>query len=374
VATSPGRSVAAHEVTPEVLAYLKVEGSRLRALVRVPIAFLPEAGFPVRRDGYLDLQAIDARPAILAGVASEVSRNLDVMEGDRPVRALRTTSRISQAPSPSFDTYDDALAHLVSPRMPPDTRIDPATVLVDLELEYPVAVAERLSIRVNGLGLTNRPSQTQTRYLTLNGDLRTFITSGAPRRIDLEPRLSAVAALFARLGAAQLAVMGLHVLFVFCLAIPARPLRAALNAFTPFATGCGFALVLSALAPRSGDWAPLLPALQALAGLALITAALQNITGARFSSVRAAAAAFGVCDGLLLGVAFRASGQFAGGYPAAAVTVYAATILVGSLWLLVVAQPIVGLIHRSRLPERWAVLCLSAIPIHAGLHSLLVGQ
>jgi hypothetical protein len=374
VAAAPPLSLHAHDIPPEVLAYLKVEGARLRVLVRVPVAFLPDARFPLRADGYLDLQRLEVDPTILTGVASEVARNLDVMEGDRPVPSLRATSRISRAPNTSFDSYDEALAHLVAPRLPPDTRVDPAAALVDLELEYPVAVAERLSIRVNGLRLATRASRMQTRYLTADGETRNFLTSGVPRRVDLEPRLSATAAAFLRLGAGQFAVTGLHVLFIFCLAIPPRSLSGVLAAFMAFATGCGFTLVLSALAPGSGDQSPLVPVLQALTGIALIIAALQNITGARFSRVRAAAAAFGVFDGLLIGLTFRDSVQFAGGHLTASILVYAATILIGSLWLLILAHPIIGLVHRTKFPERWAVVCLSAIPIHAGLHSLLVGQ
>jgi hypothetical protein len=143
--------------------------------------------------------------------------------------------------------------------------------------------------------------------------------------------------------------------------------------FSAFATGCLFALVLAALGPVSLDSSSL-PFLRMSAGAALVVAALQNITAPDFPWVRRVAAVFGVFDGLLLGAAFRETVPFAGTHVTVSIVAYAATILVGSLWLLLVAHPAVGLVYRSRLPERWAIVCLSAIPIHAGLHSLLVGQ
>jgi hypothetical protein len=295
------------------------------------------------------------------------------MENDRPLRPPRATWRIASEPDSSFDTYDDALALLVSPALPVTSRIDPGRTLVDLEFEYVVAAPDgRFSVRVNGLGLTSRPSQMETRFLTEDGDLRAFVTSGAPRRIDLEPRWQAVAGTFVRLGAEQVALTGLHVAFILCLAIPPRSLRSTLAAFGAFAAGCGFALAVSASAPGAPGAGRAL--FQALAGGALVVAALQNITGPQFKWVRAEAAAFGVLDGLLIGLAFRESAQFAGSHASMAIVSFAAPILAGSLWLLLVAFPILRMIHRSRLPARWAIVCLSALPIHTGLHGLLVGQ
>jgi hypothetical protein len=39
--------------------------------------------------------------------------------------------------------------------------------------------------------------------------------------------------------------------------------------------------------------------------------------------------------------------------------------------LLLIVQPIVGLVYRSRLPQWIAIILLSAVPVHAGLHGVL---
>jgi hypothetical protein len=45
--------------------------------------------------------------------------------------------------------------------------------------------------------------------------------------------------------------------------------------------------------------------------------------------------------------------------------------VLGSIWLLLIVQPVVGLVYRSGLPQQIAIILLSAVPIHAGLHGVL---
>jgi hypothetical protein len=47
--------------------------------------------------------------------------------------------------------------------------------------------------------------------------------------------------------------------------------------------------------------------------------------------------------------------------------------MLGSLWLLLIVQPVVGLVYRWGLPERIAIILFSAVPVHAGLHGVLDG-
>jgi hypothetical protein len=86
--------------------------------------------------------------------------------------------------------------------------------------------------------------------------------------------------------------------------------------------------------------------------------------------VYVAAVVCGLIDGLVLGGALRANGALAGSHGLLSLASFAAPILLGSLWLLLIAQPAIALVRRSRLTERWAVILLSAMPLHAGLHGL----
>jgi hypothetical protein len=335
--------------------------------VRVPTALLADARLPTRFGGYLDLSAADGP---LASVASDVARNLDLMDNGRPLPNPAASFAVTRRPDATFDSYETALARFGAPPLPADTPVDPNLAAVDVRLAYAnVSADTRLSIRVNGFRAKTRavrmlvhdigPDRTQT-----------LVTSGAPRRVDLEPGWASVVPIFARLGLEQLALSTEHLLFLLCLAIPPRRMRNALLAFAAFAVGYVLALVISALVPGPPDLSRLL-AVHVFVGGALIIVGLQNITEPRFAWIRMMAIVFGLLDGLTFGFTYRQGLPLAGSHTLTSLVAFAAPVLFASLWLLLIARPVVGLLYRSRFPERWAIVCLSAIPIHAGLHGIL---
>jgi hypothetical protein len=379
-------SVAAHDEVPEVTVYVKSESARLVVFVRIPIEFVSDARLPVRADGYLDVTALNGA---LAPVIADATRNLDVMAGGAPLSAPATSWTISVRPDRSFETYERAAARLSEPRPAGDSRIDPAKALIDLKLDFPPASSARstalrapraeprgavetdppLSVRVNGFRLSNRPSQMRLSYLAHDGAARALVTSGEPRRVALDPPAPTVIPLFARFGLEQLTLAALHLWFLFAIAIPSRPLRDVVSLFAAFSIGMVIALAGSAFVPGPPD--PVrLGMFQALAAAGLVAAAVQNLTRPRHRWVYLAAIVFGLIDGLVLGGPLRANGALAGSHGLLALVSFAAPILLGSLWLLLIAHPAIALVRRSRLTERWAVILLSAIPLHAGLHGL----
>jgi hypothetical protein len=357
----------AHELPYDVVAYVRVDPAAVHVLVRVPMSLLADARLPTRFGGYIDLPAADAP---LAAVASEIARNLDLMHNGRPLPMPAATLAVTRRPDAAFDSYDAALARFSAPRLPADTPVDPGIASVDVRLEYPSVPADsRLSIRVNGFRARTRAVRMLVHDVRSNA-VRTFVMSGAPRRVDLEPGWQGVAPIFARLGLEQLALSTEHLLFLLCLAIPPRRVRNALLAFGAFAAGHALALLMSSLMPGPPDLSRTLTVHALVAG-ALIIVALQNITEPRFAWIRVAAVVFGVLDGLSFGFAYREGLPLAGSHTFTSLVSFAVPVLLASLWLLLIAQPVVGLLYRSKLPERWAILCLSAIPIHAGLHGIV---
>ena len=63
--------------------------------------------------------------------------------------------------------------------------------------------------------------------------------------------------------------------------------------------------------------------------------------------------------------------MFAGAHTLVSLVSFTAAVLLGSLWLLLIGQPVVGLVYRSGLPLQIATILLSAVPVHAGLHGVL---
>jgi hypothetical protein len=110
---------------------------------------------------------------------------------------------------------------------------------------------------------------------------------------------------------------------------------------------------------------------QTAMGATLVVAALQNITAPRLVWVRIVSGFFGLVDGASLGAAYRDAWMFAGSHTLVSLVSFAVPVVAGSLWLLLIVQPVVGLVYRSRLPERIAIILLSAVPAHAGLHGVL---
>ena len=367
---APVVTIRAHDVPLEVATFVSVEGPRLLVLARVPIALLAEAHLPTRPDGFLDLQTIDGP---LRAVAGDVAKNLDVMDGERPLPMPSAAWVVLPRADASFDTYEAALARFAAPRAPVDAsaNIDPGKGLVDLRFEYPTAPAEgHFSIRFNGLRAANRAVQTPVHYVTASHATRTFTVAGGPQRVSLEPRALTVASQFARLGIEQLTQIPEHLLFLLCLVIPPRRIRTVLGAFGAFAAGHVVALTASALIPRPMDL-PVLLAVQTATAATLVVAALQNITAPRVVWVQIVSGVFGLVDGASFGSAYRDAWMLAGPHTFVSLVSFAAPVVLGSLWLLLIVQPVVGIVYRWGLPERLVIILLSAVPVHAGLHGIL---
>jgi hypothetical protein len=368
--TVPIIPVRAHEVPLEVVTFVSVEGPHLLVLARVPLALLADAHLATRPDGFLDLHVIDGP---LRAVAGDVAKNLDVMEDERPLPMPMAAWAIVPRADATFDTYDTALARFADPRSSVDAgaRVDPGKGLLDLRFEYPTtSPGGHFSVRFNGLHVANRAVQTPVRYVTAARTTRTFTVAGGPQRVSLEPGGLTVALQFIRLGVEQLAQSPEHLLFLLCLVIPPRPIRRVLGAFGAFAAAYVAALVASALMPQPIDL-PVLLALQTAGAATLVVAGLQNITAPRLVWVRIVSGVFGLADGAISGSAYRDAWMLAGPHTFVSLASFVVPIVLGSLWLLLIVQPVVGLVYRWGLPERIAIILLSAVPVHAGLHGIL---
>jgi hypothetical protein len=364
------RPLCAHPLPLEVVVFLESAPAGVRAVVHIPAAFLADARLPRRDDGYLDLARLDGP---MAGVVSYVSRTLDLMIDGRPLPAPSGRWTISGQAGAGGDDFQAASARAAAPRPSADARVNPDTMAVDLALDYqrPAGVGPdgRLSVRANDFRAPNQNVRMRIVDVSGDGSARTIVTAGVPRRVDLDPGGLDALAMFARRSLDQVRHSAEIVLFVLCLAIPRRPLNETMTVFLAFAAGCLAALAASALAGTAVS--PMAPAFRAAAAAMLVVAALQNITGARAFWTRAVALAFGVGEGMNLGGIYVADAPLAGTHGFAALVAYSAPIAAGALLLLFVARPVVDLAYRSRLQERWAVLLLSAVPIHTGLHGVL---
>lgn len=213
-------------------------------------------------------------------------------------------------------------------------------------------------------------SQTTVTYVPGAGRPRTMTVVGPPQRLEFEPSLASAVIGLVRRGAAQFGAERLLLLFLFCLAIPQRRLTVAIRAFAGFLAGHLAVVLLVALMPGAVE-----PSVQWLAQIAagalLVIAAVQNMAAAGPKSTTVVSVLFGVCNAVGLGLIARAALPVAGSHAFAALAAFMLVIELGGLWLLLIAQPLLRIAFRARVPAWLPLAFLSAIPAHEGSHAVL---
>ena len=273
------RLATAHDIPNDVVvqSFLRPSGSHLDLLVRVPLQALRDISFPERPPGYLDLSRVDT---ILPDAATLwLSDFIELYEGDRRLpkpRVLET--RISLPSDRSFTSLDEELAHLRGPKLPLDTNIVWNQAMLDVWFEYPIASDQsRFSIHP-GLARLGLRVVSVLRFLPPGGAVRAFEFPGDPGLIRLDPRWYQAALQFVKLGFEHILDGTDHLLFLLCLVIPFRRMRALIPIVTAFTVAHSITLIASAynLAP-SALWFP--PLVEALIAASIVYMALENIAG-----------------------------------------------------------------------------------------------
>src|SRR5262245_59947959 len=142
-------SAFAHDIPNDVTvqAFLKPEGERLLLLVRVPLRACRDVEFPTRGSGYLDLARADA--ALRDAATLWISDNLELYEGDARIQPERVVSaRVSLESDRSFESYEQALAHVTGERLSNETELYWNQGILDVSFEYAIqSDHSRFSIR-----------------------------------------------------------------------------------------------------------------------------------------------------------------------------------------------------------------------------------
>jgi hypothetical protein len=360
-------SAPAHDVPADVAvqAFLKPEDPRLRLLVRVPMAALRDIAFPTRGPVYLDLARADAslRQAAQQWLADAV----ELYEDDRPLPAPEIAAvRVSLPSDPSFGSYEEALAHVTGPPLPDDTEIYWSQAMLDVLFEYPVrSAASRFSIRP-GFGRLGLRVVTALRFLPSGGGIRAFELEGDPGLVRLDPRWHQAALRFVELGFRHILDGTDHLLFLLCLVIPLRRLRALILVVTSFTVAHSITLIASAfgLAP-DGLWFP--PLVETLIAVSIVYMALENIVVAQPRRRWMIAFGFGLVHGFGFSFALRQTLQFAGSHLLTSLLSFNLGVELGQLLVLALLVLALNLLFRG-VPERAGTIVLSALVAHTGWH------
>jgi hypothetical protein len=370
----------AHDIPNEVTvqAFLRPEGNRLVLLMRVPLVALRDVVFPERPPGYLDLPRTEALMPDAANLW--LADFIDMYEDDSPLaKPLVAATRLSLPSDRSFLSYESALAHLEGPELPPETNVVWNQTMLDVSFEYSIrSDRSRFSIhpRLARLGLR---VLTVLRFLpppaggsSAEGSrvVRAYEYTGDPGLVRLDPRWHQAALQFVKLGFEHILSGADHLLFLFCLVIPFRRLRALVPIVTSFTVAHSITLIASAYDLAPGFlWFP--PLVETLIATSILYMALENIVGAAGVHRRLLITfGFGLIHGFGFSFALRETLQFAGSHMLTSLLSFNIGVELGQLLVLALLIPVLDLLFRFVVAERMGTIILSAFLAHTSWHWL----
>ena len=369
---APAQHVAAHDIPNDatVQMFLKPDGNHLYLLVRAPLKTMRDVEFPERAEGYLDFERVD--PQLQEAATLWLSDFIEIYEGDLRLPKPRVAAtRLSLESDPSFASYDQAIAHLSSPKLTNATTVYWDQLMMDVLFEYPIQSDQsRFSIHP---GLDRLASRVviALRFLPPGGAVRAFEFLGDPGLVRLDPRWFQASAQFVKLGFLHILDGTDHLLFLFCLVIPFRRFRALIPVVTSFTVAHSITLIASAynLAPDV-LWFP--PLIETLIATSIVYMALENIVGGATVQRRwMVTFGFGLVHGFGFSFALRQTMQFAGSHLLASLLSFNVGVELGQLLVLAVLIPALDLLFRYVVAERMGTIILSALVAHTAWHWMI---
>lgn len=365
------RDASAHEIPNDVKvhAFVKPAGHQLQLLIRVPLAAMREVDFPKRGAGYLDLAR--AETALRNAATLWLSDNMDLYEGDTLLGTPQLIdARVSLPSDKSFETFDQALAHVTGPRLPETLELYWNQGMLDVLFAYPIrSETARFSIhpRLARLGLQ---VLTALRFLPPGGTTRAFEFHGDPGLVRLDPRWNQAALRFVESGFLHILDGADHLLFLFCLVIPFRRLWPLVALATAFTVAHSITLIAAAygLGP-DGLWFP--PLIETLIAISILYMALENIAGSNVTRRWIITFAFGLVHGFGFSFALRDTLQFAGSHLLTSLLCFNLGVEIGQLLVLALMVPALELLFRFGVAERIGTIILSALAAHSAWHWMI---
>jgi hypothetical protein len=366
-----GSQASAHDIPADITvqAFLKPEGQTLHFLLRVPLKAMRDVEFPKRGPGYLDVERAD--PYLRDAAEQWISNFTQIDEGDTRLPKPRIAgARVSLESDTSFVSYDEALAHISGPRLPGNIDLYWDQAMLDVAFEYRIVsdrsdfsihpAFERLGLRV----------VTVLRFMPPTGVVRAFEFVGDPGMVRLDPRWYQAALRFVELGFIHILEGTDHLLFLFCLIIPFRRLRALVAIVTSFTVAHSITLIASAfdLGP-SALWFP--PLIETLIAMSILYMALENIVGSNVGRRWMITFGFGLVHGFGFSFALRQTLQFAGSHLLTSLFSFNIGVELGQLLVLLLLVPALEFLFRRVVAERLGTIILSAMVAHTAWHWMM---
>jgi hypothetical protein len=364
-----GAPSVAHDVPGElrVHAFVRPEGERLRVLVRVPLDLLLNIDLPKRGTGYLELTQVDqAFPRAIAALA----KDLEFLQDGKRLTLAHGQARISLPPDKSFQSFEQAVASVRGPPLPPTTDVFWNQGYFDALLEYPIdSKSSDFAVDFHvSRGLADR-LKLDLRYVIGDGRVRAFEFATGSGRIPLDPHWTQAASTFVVSGVEHILGGWDHLLFLLCLVLPFQrlgwPLVGVVTAFT-VAHSVTLIAAANGWVPR-GSWFP--PFVETLIALSILYMAIENVLRPNLRWRWAVTALFGLMHGFGFSFSLANTLQFAGSHLLLSLLAFNVGIEIGQLLVLaVIWPPLVLLLQRARVGQKVVVAIVSAFAAHTAWH------
>jgi hypothetical protein len=360
----------AHDVPADVLvqAFVKPSGERLQLAMRVPLKALRDVNFPEQAEGYLDVERL--MPLLPDAAKLWLSDVIDVYEGEsmlpRPqVKALQLSIESDR----SFASLEEAMARIHAPKPGNADRLVWHQVYFDVLLEYPIRSDQ------SAFAIHPRLDHLATRVVTVlrfvppgGQPERAYQFNSDPGRVPLDPSWSQAALRFVALGFRHILEGTDHILFLLCLVLPFRRLRALVVVITAFTVAHSITLIAAAY--RLGPdalWFP--PLIETLIAASIVYMALENIVGVTATGRRwILAFAFGLVHGFGFSFLLQQTLQFAGSHLLLSLVSFNVGVELGQLLILLLLIPLLEGLFRFVVAERMGIIIGSVVVAHTAWH------
>lgn len=361
----------AHDIPSRVTvnAFVKPEGGELTALIRVPMEALGEVSFPLRGPGFL--QFSEAQFALDDAARIYITESLKFYEnGEELIDKELQRTRVSLPSNRSFSSFDVALANLMSPPLDDSTDLFWRQGVLDVLVTYPIE-SEDSDFSVNPeLGTLSDQTTTVLRFLVPSGAERVFNYLGNPGVVELDPRWHQAAFRFVTMGFEHILEGIDHLLFLFCLVIPLRSIRALIPVVTSFTIAHSITLISASFGVAPGAlWFP--PLIETLIALSIVYMAFENIVGVKLEHRWMITFGFGLIHGFGFSFLFSETLQFAGGHLFSSLLAFNIGVELGQLFVLILVIPVINLLFRYLVEERVGTILLSALLAHSAWHWMI---
>ncbi len=362
---------AAHDIPSRVTlhAFVKPEGDRLTALLRIPMEAFGEISFPLRGPGYLQFAEADFSLRDAARVY--ITESLHFYENGVELEGKQLEAvRVALPSNRAFNDFDSALANIHSPPLDDSVNLFWRQGVLDVLVTYPIG-SDTADFSVDPqLGTLSDQTTTVLRFVLPGGGERLFNYVGNPGLVELDPRWHQATLRFVEMGFLHILEGVDHLLFLFCLVIPLRSLRHLIPVVTAFTIAHSITLIASAMGVAPGVlWFP--PLIETLIALSIVYMAFENIVGAKPEHRWMVSFGFGLIHGFGFSFLFSETLQFAGGHLLSSLLAFNIGVELGQLLILALLIPLLNLLFRFLVAERIGCILLSALLAHSAWHWML---